>query len=224
MIPLRTQFEKKATTILWVSPPNNKTSQLVSVFLRVRLKILIFHIRVLNLLWGSASKSNFWQCVHCISLRYTRNINWFWKKTRCKLTITIRFGSLIIETTLVLKTAWGVHYLGRGPCLVLGGEDYFVWLVHFLLAFPLFLDSKSISRPLPLNAFASGKVPTRDTNATTLALSEATLMLGLQGGYRGETPLLQAGYSDDFFLIGPSPMFYPLVMTNSLLLKMAQSK
>ena len=57
----------------------------------------------LNLLCGSASKSNFWQYFHCVIKGYLIDFE-----------IKKKVGSLIINTTIIIKTTGGVYYLERG--------------------------------------------------------------------------------------------------------------
>ena len=65
-------------------------------------------------------------------------------------------------------------WVAHGSAFFLIVQNFFLWDADVLFRFQRL-------RPLPLNAFASGKVPTRDTSATTLASLEATLMLGQHG-------------------------------------------
>jgi hypothetical protein len=70
---------------------------------------------------GSASKSIFLQYFnwvikgHLLDFEIENIVSLLYKG------IKGRFGSLIIDTTAIIKITWGVYYLGG---LVLGGDDY----------------------------------------------------------------------------------------------------
>ena len=85
----------------------------------------IVSIQVLNLLTRSASKSNFWQCFHCVIKGNV--IDFELEKQNVKVLNSL-LGFPKHKSPLIIKTTWGVYYVGGR--LVLGGRDYIYILVY----------------------------------------------------------------------------------------------